>query len=46
MGILSAIHPPDATRAILECLGLPARASPMAPARLEPEFLEPAPAAW
>jgi hypothetical protein len=28
--ILAAIHPPEATRAILECLGLPPRAPPMA----------------
>jgi len=46
MRILAAIHPPDATRAILECLGLPARAPPIAPARLEPEFPEPPPADW
>jgi hypothetical protein len=32
MRILAAIHPPEATRAILECLGLPARAPPVAPA--------------
>jgi hypothetical protein len=31
--ILAAIHPPDATRAILDCLGLPSRAPPLAPAR-------------
>jgi hypothetical protein len=30
---LATIHPPEATRAILECLGLPARAPPTAPAR-------------
>jgi hypothetical protein len=30
--ILAAIHPPDATRKILECLGLPSRAPPLAPA--------------
>ena len=46
MRILAAIHPPDARRAILECLGLPARAPPIAPARLEPEFPEPPPADW
>lgn len=33
MRILAAIHPPEATRAILECLGLPTRAPPLAPAR-------------
>ena len=30
--ILAAIHPPDATRKILECLGLSSRAPPVAPA--------------
>jgi len=35
--ILAAIHPPVATRAILECLGLPARAPPAAPARPQPQ---------
>ena len=33
MRILAAIHPPTATRAILESLGLPTRAPPIAPAR-------------
>ena len=32
MKILAAICPPDATRKILECLGLPSRAPPLAPA--------------
>ena len=32
MKILAAIHPPDATRRILDCLGLPSRAPPLAPA--------------
>jgi hypothetical protein len=32
MRILAAIHPPEATSAILECLGLPARAPPTRPA--------------
>ncbi len=32
MKILVASHPPDATRQILECLGLPTRAPPLAPA--------------
>ncbi len=32
MRILAAIHPPTATRDILECLGLPSRAPPVAPA--------------
>lgn len=31
MRVLAAIHPPDATRAILECLGLPSRAPPDRP---------------
>ena len=31
MRILAAIHPPDATRRILDCLGLPSRAPPVAP---------------
>jgi hypothetical protein len=46
MRILAAIHPPDATRAILECLGLPSRAPPTAPARPDPESPEPAPSDW
>ena len=32
MRLLAAIQPPEATQAILECLGLPARAPPRAPA--------------
>ena len=32
MRILAAFHPPDAIRAILECLGLPSRAPPIASA--------------
>jgi len=32
MKILAAILPPDATTKILECLGLPSRAPPLAPA--------------
>jgi len=32
MRILAAIHPPEATRAILDCLGLPARSPPVLPA--------------
>ena len=31
MRILAAIHPPEASRAILECLGLPSRAPPISP---------------
>ena len=34
--ILAAIHPPDATRKILDCLGLPSRAPPVAAAVSEP----------
>jgi hypothetical protein len=30
---LATIHPPEATRGILECLGLPARAPPVTPAQ-------------
>jgi hypothetical protein len=30
MKILASIHPPDTTRKILECLGLPSRAPPLA----------------
>lgn len=36
--ILSAIHPPEATRAILEHLGLPSRAPPIAPATADEGF--------
>jgi hypothetical protein len=32
MKILAAIPPPDATAKILDCLGLPSRAPPLAPA--------------
>ena len=35
--ILAAIHAPEAIRAILECLSLPARAPPIAPAAPDPE---------
>jgi hypothetical protein len=35
MRLLAAIHPPDATQAILECLELPARAPPAARPRPE-----------
>jgi hypothetical protein len=35
--ILAAIHPPDTTRAILECLALPSRAPPAAAARPDDE---------
>jgi hypothetical protein len=40
--ILAAIHSPEAIRAILECLGLPSRAPPIAPAALsEMDGIEP-----
>jgi hypothetical protein len=35
MRMLAAIHPPDATRKILECLGLPSRAPPLARAVID-----------
>jgi hypothetical protein len=37
MKILAAIHPPDTTRAILECVGLPACPPPIRPARADPD---------
>ena len=36
--ILAAVHPPDTTRVILEHLGLPARAPPVAAATTDEEF--------
>ena len=45
---VAAIHSREAIQAILECLGLPSRAPPVAPAEAEPEpddvdpFLDPA----
>ncbi len=39
--LLAAIHPPDATRAILECLDLPARAPPLEAARRDEEAPDP-----
>jgi len=36
MRIMAAIHAPTAVRAILECLGLPSRPPPLAPAPWEP----------
>ena len=42
MRILATIHPPDATRAILTCLGLPVRGPPVTPARhVEDDALSP-----
>ena len=37
MRILAAIHSPEAIRAILDCLGLPSRAPPIAAAATDPE---------
>jgi hypothetical protein len=37
MKILAPIHPPDTTRKILQCLGLPARPPPIAAAHLDPQ---------
>jgi hypothetical protein len=39
--LLAAIHPPDATSAILKCLDLPARAPPVEAARPEEDAWEP-----
>ncbi len=39
MRIPAQIHPPDTTRAILDCLGLASRDPPHAPARAEPDPL-------
>ncbi len=36
MRVLAVIHPPDATRAILGCLGLQSRAPPVSSAGLDP----------
>jgi hypothetical protein len=36
MRILAMIHSPDATRKILDCLGLPARAPPVGRATRDP----------
>jgi hypothetical protein len=43
MRILAAIHSPEAIRGILECLGLPTRAPPIAPALELFEEAEPEP---
>jgi hypothetical protein len=37
---LATIHPPEATRAILQCVGLPARAPPLTPARPETDLAD------
>jgi hypothetical protein len=42
MRILAAIHPPEATRAILECLGLPTRGPPVLPAAVPDASADPA----
>jgi len=39
MRIIATIHPPDTTRKILDCLGLPSRAPPLTPALRERAFL-------
>jgi hypothetical protein len=36
MRLIAAIHPPETTQKILDCLGLPNRAPPLAPAVREP----------
>ena len=36
MRLLAAIQDPEAIRAILDCLNLPSRAPPLAPARRDP----------
>jgi hypothetical protein len=36
MKIIAAIHPPEATQRILQCLGLPTRPPPLAPAVADP----------
>jgi len=52
MRILAAIHPPDATQAILDCLGLPSRPPPLTRAcpdpdlEVFPEFDDTDPAHW
>ncbi len=38
MRLIAAIHSPEATRKILDCLGLPSRAPPMAAAVREPDL--------
>jgi hypothetical protein len=38
MRLIAAIHSPETTRKILDCLGLTSRAPPMAPAVREPAF--------
>src|SRR5439155_13948954 len=38
MRLIAAIHSPEATRKILDCLGLPSRAPPMALASANPPF--------
>jgi hypothetical protein len=40
MRMLGAIHPTEATRKILACLGLPSRAPPVAPAAPEMTAIE------
>jgi hypothetical protein len=40
MRVLAAITEPEAIRGILDCLNLPSRAPPLAPAGREPEEFE------
>jgi len=40
MRILCAIHPPEAIRKILDCLGLPSRPPPIASAALEGDVVD------
>ncbi len=40
MRLLATIQPPDATQAMLECLDLPSRAPPTAPAHPDPDDTE------
>ncbi len=40
MRLLAAIESPGVIRAILDCLGLPSRAPPLAPAEPEPPGLD------
>lgn len=37
---LAAVHSPDTTTAMLDCLGLPSRAPPVAPAQREPVTID------
>ena len=41
MRMLSAVHSPEAIRAILECLGLPPRSPPVSPADPDDSLFDP-----